>query len=871
MGLFSKIMGTHSQRELKRIYPLADKIEALAPAVEKLSDEELRSKTAVFKERLERGETLDDLLVEAFAVVREAAYRVLGMRHYRVQLIGGIILHQGRISEMKTGEGKTLVSTLPAYLNALEGKGVHIVTVNDYLAKRDAEWMGKVHEFLGLTVGVVLNSMTPEERKAAYACDITYATNNELGFDYLRDNMVVYKEKLVQRGLHYAIIDEVDSVLIDEARTPLIISGQSGKSTELYRACDILARQMERGEASGEMTKMTAIMGEEIIETGDYIVNEKEKNVSLTEDGVKKVEQFFHIANLADAENLEIQHNIILALRAHNLMHRDHDYVVKDDQVLIVDEFTGRIMPGRRYSDGLHQAIEAKEGVKVKRESKTLATITFQNFFNKYEKKAGMTGTALTEEQEFRDIYGMDVIEIPTNEPVRRVDHEDLVYKTRREKVNAVTDTIVEAHEKGQPVLVGTITIESSEIFSDALKKRGIPHKVLNAKFHEMEAEIVAQAGQAGAVTIATNMAGRGTDIKLGEGVAELGGLMIIGTERHESRRIDNQLRGRSGRQGDPGESRFFISLEDDLMRLFGSERLMGVFNSLGFPEGEAIQHKMLSSAVEKAQMKIESNNYGIRKNVLEYDQVMNEQREIIYAERLRVLDGDNMRDVIFKMIRDVVKNHVHMHIPAESQVEEKDLEKLEQKIGVEDLDMESLAQGLIPVIPFTNVSWKPEDYAGKNAGQLIQELQDRAIEIYEAKEKEFPEEEHVRELERVVLLKMIDRRWMDHIDNMEQLRQSIGLQAYGQRDPLVEYRFAGYDMFDEMTQGISEDTVQALMHIRIQQTVEREEVAKVTGTNKDDSAAKQPVRRKEGKVYPNDPCPCGSGKKYKQCCGRKK
>ena len=871
MGLFSKIMGTHSQRELKRIYPLVDKIEALAPAVEKLSDEELRSKTAVFKERLERGETLDDLLVEAFAVVREAAYRVLGMRHYRVQLIGGIILHQGRISEMKTGEGKTLVSTLPAYLNALEGKGVHIVTVNDYLAKRDAEWMGKVHEFLGLTVGVVLNSMTPEERKAAYACDITYATNNELGFDYLRDNMVVYKEKLVQRGLHYAIIDEVDSVLIDEARTPLIISGQSGKSTELYRACDILARQMERGEASGEMTKMTAIMGEEIIETGDYIVNEKEKNVSLTEDGVKKVEQFFHIANLADAENLEIQHNIILALRAHNLMHRDHDYVVKDDQVLIVDEFTGRIMPGRRYSDGLHQAIEAKEGVKVKRESKTLATITFQNFFNKYEKKAGMTGTALTEEQEFRDIYGMDVIEIPTNEPVRRVDHEDLVYKTKREKVNAVTDTIVEAYEKGQPVLVGTITIESSEIFSDALKKRGIPHKVLNAKFHEMEAEIVAQAGQAGAVTIATNMAGRGTDIKLGEGVAELGGLMIIGTERHESRRIDNQLRGRSGRQGDPGESRFFISLEDDLMRLFGSERLMGVFNSLGFPEGEAIQHKMLSSAVEKAQMKIESNNYGIRKNVLEYDQVMNEQREIIYAERLRVLDGDNMRDVIFKMIRDVVKNHVHMHIPAESQVEEKDLEKLEQKIGVEDLDMESLAQGLIPVIPFTNVSWKPEDYAGKNAGQLIQELQDKAIEIYEAKEKEFPEEEHVRELERVVLLKMMDRRWMDHIDNMEQLRQSIGLQAYGQRDPLVEYRFAGYDMFDEMTQGISEDTVQALMHIRIQQTVEREEVAKVTGTNKDDSAAKQPVRRKEGKVYPNDPCPCGSGKKYKQCCGRKK
>ena len=870
MGFFSKILGTHSQRELKRIYPLVDKIEALSPVMEKLTDEELRNKTTIFKQRLEQGETLDDLLVEAFAVVREAASRVLGMKHYRVQLIGGIILHQGRISEMKTGEGKTLVSTLPAYLNALEGKGVHIVTVNDYLSKRDAEWMGKVHEFLGLTVGVVLNSMTPEERKVAYDCDITYATNNELGFDYLRDNMVVYKEKLVQRGLHYAIIDEVDSVLIDEARTPLIISGQSGKSTELYRACDILARQMQKGEASGEMTKMTAIMGEEIIETGDYIVNEKEKNVSLTEDGVKKVEKFFHIENLADTENLEIQHNIILALRAHNLMHRDHDYVVKDDQVLIVDEFTGRIMPGRRYSDGLHQAIEAKEGVKVKRESKTLATITFQNFFNKYEKKAGMTGTALTEEQEFRDIYGMDVIEIPTNEPVRRVDKEDLVYKTKREKVNAVVDTIVEAHAKGQPVLVGTITIESSEIFSDALKKKGIPHKVLNAKFHELEAEIVAEAGQKGAVTIATNMAGRGTDIKLGEGVAELGGLMIIGTERHESRRIDNQLRGRAGRQGDPGESRFYISLEDDLMRLFGSERLMGVFNSLGFPEGEAIEHKMLSSAVEKAQMKIESNNYGIRKNVLEYDQVMNEQREIIYAERLQVLNGDNMRDVIFKMIRDVIKQHVYMHISAESQAEEKDIEKLENKTAVSDLDMSGLAQGLVQVVPFHNVSWKPEDYEGKNVHQFIEELQEKAIEIYEAKEKEFPEEEHIRELERVVLLKMIDRRWMDHIDNMEQLRQSIGLQAYGQRDPLVEYRFAGYDMFDEMTQGISEDTVQALMHVRIQQPTVREEVAKVTGTNKDDSAAKQPIRRKEGKIYPNDPCPCGSGKKYKQCCGRK-
>ena len=870
MSKLTKIFGTHSQRELKRIYPIVDKVESYRDQMVALSDEELQAKTKEFKDRLEKGETLDDLLPEAYATVREAARRVLGMEHYRVQIIGGIILHQGRIAEMKTGEGKTLVSTLPAYLNALEGKGVCIVTVNDYLAKRDSEWMGKVHEFLGLKVGVVLNEMDNDERREAYNCDITYITNNELGFDYLRDNMVIYKEQMVQRGLHYAIIDEVDSVLIDEARTPLIISGQSGKSTELYRACDILARQMQKGEASGEMTKMTAIMGEEIIETGDYIVNEKEKNVSLTEDGVKKVEKFFHIENLADTENLEIQHNIILALRAHNLMHRDHDYVVKDDQVLIVDEFTGRIMPGRRYSDGLHQAIEAKEGVKVKRESKTLATITFQNFFNKYEKKAGMTGTALTEEQEFRDIYGMDVIEIPTNEPVRRVDKEDLVYKTKREKVNAVVDTIVEAHAKGQPVLVGTITIESSEIFSDALKKKGIPHKVLNAKFHELEAEIVAEAGQKGAVTIATNMAGRGTDIKLGEGVAELGGLMIIGTERHESRRIDNQLRGRAGRQGDPGESRFYISLEDDLMRLFGSERLMGVFNSLGFPEGEAIEHKMLSSAVEKAQMKIESNNYGIRKNVLEYDQVMNEQREIIYAERLQVLNGDNMRDVIFKMIRDVIKQHVYMHISAESQAEEKDIEKLENKTAVSDLDMSGLAQGLVQVVPFHNVSWKPEDYEGKNVHQFIEELQEKAIEIYEAKEKEFPEEEHIRELERVVLLKMIDRRWMDHIDNMEQLRQSIGLQAYGQRDPLVEYRFAGYDMFDEMTQGISEDTVQALMHVRIQQPTVREEVAKVTGTNKDDSAAKQPIRRKEGKIYPNDPCPCGSGKKYKQCCGRK-
>ncbi len=857
MGLLQKILGTHSDRELKRIYPIVDKIEALEPEIKKLTDEQLKAKTTEFKQRLQNGETLDDLLVEAFAVVREAADRVLGMRHYRVQLIGGIILHQGRIAEMKTGEGKTLVATLPAYLNALEGKGVHIVTVNDYLAHRDAEWMGKIHEFLGLTVGVILNSMTPEERRAAYDCDITYATNNELGFDYLRDNMVIYKERLVQRGLPYAIIDEVDSVLIDEARTPLIISGQSGKSTELYRVCDILARQMQRGEASGEVTKMTAIMGEEIEETGDFIVNEKEKTVTLTADGVKKAEKFFRIENLADPENLEIQHNIILALRAHNLMHRDHDYVVKDDQVLIVDEFTGRIMPGRRYSDGLHQAIEAKEGVKVKRESRTLATITFQNFFNKYEKKCGMTGTAQTEEKEFRDIYGMDVVAIPTNEPVRRVDHEDNVYKTKKEKVNAVVDQIVECHKKGQPVLVGTISIEASEIFSDALRKKGIQHNVLNAKFHEMEAEIIAQAGQKGAVTIATNMAGRGTDIKLGEGVAELGGLFIVGTERHESRRIDNQLRGRAGRQGDPGESRFYISLEDDLMRLFGSERMMGIFNSLGFPEGEAIQHKMLSGAVEKAQMKIESNNYGIRKNLLEYDAVMNEQREIIYGERRRVLNGENMKDSILKMLRDTIDKRVRANLNGEQNPEE--------------WDMTALAESILSVVPMTGISWNPKDYSGETVDSVSKMLQEKAEAFYEAKEKEFPEAEHLREVERVVLLRAIDQRWMNHIDDMEQLRQGIGLQAYGQKDPLVEYKFAGYDMFDEMTENISSDTVRILCHIRIEQKVERKEVAKVTGTNKDDSGPKQPVRRKEGKVYPNDPCPCGSGKKYKQCCGRNK
>ena len=855
MNIIDKLFGTHSERELKLIMPTIDKIESLRPTMQALSDEELRDKTKEYKQRLAEGETLDDLLPEAFATVREAAKRVLGMEHYRVQLIGGLILHQGRIAEMKTGEGKTLVSTLPAYLNALEGKGVHVVTVNDYLASRDAGWMGKVHEFLGLTVGVVLNSSTKEERRAAYNFDITYFTNNELGFDYLRDNMVIYKEQLVQRDLHYAIIDEIDSILIDEARTPLIISGQSGKSTKLYELCDYVAHTLTRGEASKEFSKMDAIMGEEIEETGDFIVNEKDKIVHLTADGIKKVEQFFKIENLADPENLEIQHNMELALRANNLMFRDQDYVVKDDQIFIVDEFTGRIMPGRRYSDGLHQAIEAKEHVKVKRESKTLANITFQNFFNKYDKKSGMTGTAQTEEKEFRAIYGMDVVEIPTNRPVIRKDLQDAVYKTKKEKFHAVCEEIEKAHATGQPVLVGTITIEASEELSRMLQKRGIKHEVLNAKFHEREAEIVALAGQHGAVTIATNMAGRGTDIKLDDEAKAAGGLKIIGTERHESRRIDNQLRGRSGRQGDPGESRFYISLEDDLMRLFGSERLMNIFNALGVPENEQIEHKMLTSAIEKAQMKIENNNFGIRKNLLEYDQVMNEQREIIYAERRRVLDGESMRDSIYKMIADVVENTVDTFIGDDQEPEE--------------WDMAGLNETLLPIIPFEPISAERLDC--KNKAGLKHALKQEATRLYEAKEAEFPNPEMIRELERVFLLKVIDRKWMNHIDDMEQLRQGIGLQAYGQRDPLVEYKMSGYEMFEAMTAGIQEDTIRLLMHVKIEEKAEREEVAQVTGTNKDDSLGKKPVQRAAKKVYPNDPCPCGSGKKYKQCCGRAK
>ena len=855
MGLFEKIFGTHSEKELKKIAPIVDAIEALDDKMQALSDEELKAKTQEFKDRLAAGETLDDILVEAFAVVREAAYRVLGMKHYRVQLIGGIVLHQGRIAEMRTGEGKTLVSTLPAYLNALEGKGVHVVTVNDYLAKRDAEWMGQVHEFLGLKVGIILNSSTTDERREAYNCDITYVTNNELGFDYLRDNMVIYKEKLVLRDLHYCVIDEVDSVLIDEARTPLIISGQSGKSTELYKMCDYLARQMKRGEGDGEISKMDMLMKTAIEEDGDFLVNEKDKYVMLTANGVKMVEQFFHIENLSDPENMEIQHNIILALRAHNLMFRDRDYVVKDDEVLIVDEFTGRIMPGRRFSDGLHQAIEAKENVKVKRESKTLATITFQNFFNMFDKKAGMTGTAQTEEEEFREIYGMDVVVIPTNRPIQRIDQPDSIFKTKKEKLNAIVEQINISYRKGQPVLVGTINIDASEELSHMLTKRKIPHKVLNAKFHELEAEIVADAGQKNAVTIATNMAGRGTDIKLGEGVAELGGLRIIGTERHESRRIDNQLRGRSGRQGDPGESKFYLSLEDDLMRLFGSERVMSVYDALKIPEGEEIEHKTISNFVEKAQKKIEGNNFAIRKNLLEYDRVNNEQREIIYKERRRVLDGENMHEVILKMIKDDINSAVDLVCSHET--------------SPEDWNQTELDDMIRNIIPFENpVQLTDEEIRKTDIDGLKERLYSEAIELYAAKEEELGDSDQMREIERVVLLKSIDRKWTDHIDDMDNLRQGIGLRSLGQRDPVVEYKFAGYDMFNDMTAAIREETVKVLFRIKVEQKIEREEVNKVTGTNKDDTVAKGPIKKAK-KIGRNDLCPCGSGKKYKNCCGR--
>ncbi len=851
--LSDKLFGTHSEREVKRILPIVSKIESMRDAMQALSDEELRGKTQEFKERLAKGETLDDVLPEAYAAVREAARRTLKMEPYHVQLIGAVILHQGRIAEMKTGEGKTLVETMPVYLNALEGKGVHVVTVNDYLAKRDSEWMGQVYEFMGMTVGCVLNPMKSEERQAAYNCDITYVTNNEVGFDYLRDNMAIYKNQLVLRGLHYAIIDEVDSILIDEARTPLIISGQSDKSTRIYEACDILAKQMTRGKDQEQYTQVDAIMGVVQEEDGDFIVDEKDKIVNLTQQGVAKTERFFHIRNLADPENLEIQHCIILALRANYLMHKDKDYIVKDGEVLIVDEFTGRVMPGRRYSDGLHQAIEAKEHVEVKRESKTLATITFQNFFNKYDKKCGMTGTAITEEQEFREIYGMDVVSIPTNRPIARIDRDDAVYKTKREKLNAVVERVKEAHAKGQPVLVGTITIDASEELSRMLRKEGIQHQVLNAKYHEIEAQIISHAGEHGTVTIATNMAGRGTDIKLDDEARAAGGLLVIGTERHESRRIDNQLRGRSGRQGDPGESQFYISLEDNLMRLFGSERLMSMFNALGVPEGQEIKHKALTRAIESAQKKIEINNYGIRKNLLDYDEVMNEQREVIYAERLRVLNGESMRDSVYKMITDIIESAVDTTIGEVDNAQQWDLNELNELI--------------LPIIPLKRITL--DRITDQTKDGLKQQLKEEAVKLYEDKEAEFPSAEAIREVERVVLLRVIDTKWMAHIDDMEQLQQSIRLQAYGQHDPLVEYRLAGADMFNEMSNAIQEDTIRILFRIQVEHKVEREQVAKVTGTNKDDSVQQAPQKKAEKKIYPNDPCPCGSGKKYKNCHGR--
>lgn len=869
-----KNLNNKSKREIKRLSKMVDAIEALDEKMQALSDDELRAKTQEFKDRLTAGETLDDLLVEAFAVVREAADRVFHMKPYRVQLMGGIVLHQGRIAEMKTGEGKTLVSTLPAYLNALEGKGVHIVTVNDYLAERDANWMGQVHRFLGLSVGVILNEYNNADRKAAYDCDITYITNNELGFDYLRDNMVMYKKDLVQRDLHYAIVDEVDSVLIDEARTPLIISGQGTKSTDLYKACDVLAQNMERGTSDGELSKIDAIMGVDIEEDGDFLVNEKDKQIMLTAEGVKKVEEFFHIKNLANPKNLEIQHNVILALRAHNLMFKDKDYVVKDGEVLIVDEFTGRIMPGRRYSDGLHQAIEAKEHVEIKDESRTLATITFQNFFNKYDKKAGMTGTAKTEEKEFIDIYGMDVVEIPTNKPVARIDHEDSVYLTKKEKLNAVVEEIEKTHKTGQPVLVGTVNIAVSEELSGLLDQKEIKHSVLNAKFHKFEAEIISHAGEKGAVTIATNMAGRGTDIKLGEGVTELGGLKIIGTERHESRRIDNQLRGRAGRQGDPGESKFYLSLEDDLMRLFGSEKMMKVYKALKVPEGHEIQDKSVSKQIEKAQKRIESNNFGIRRSLLDYDKVNNEQREEIYKERRRVLNGESMRDVIYKMINDVVKDDVEMVAG---------IKPLTQ------LDLNQLNITLRSEIPLAKITLSDEEKKKNDKRKFIERLQKEALEVYHKKEKEFNEftkvnrpddvelgeedaalyNDGIREIERVILLKVIDSKWMNHIDNMEQLRESIGLQAYAQKDPVVQYKFIGYDMFKEMAKNVRHETINALMYVQIEIKEETKPQMVTQAPTSERLIQHGPYKRTTPKIGRNDKCPCGSGKKYKNCCGR--
>lgn len=856
-SFIEKIFGSHSQRELKRIEPIVKQVESYDEAMQALSDEELKAKTEEFKKRLQNGETLDDILPEAYAVVREAAWRVLGIKHFRVQIIGGIILHHGRIAEMKTGEGKTLVATMPAYLNALEGKGVHVVTVNDYLAQRDAVEMGQVHEFLGLSVGCIISDMENADRRAAYACDITYGTNNEFGFDYLRDNMVLYAEEMVQRELHYTIIDEVDSVLIDEARTPLIISGSSSKSTHLYKAADVFVRRLKKGRLLGEENAMSTLMREEIEEEGDFIVDEKQKTVTLTADGVKKAEQYFGLENLADADNMDIQHHINIALKAHNLMHLEKDYIVSEEgEIIIVDEFTGRLMSGRRYSDGLHQAIEAKEGVEVQRESQTLATITFQNYFNRYTKKSGMTGTALTEEGEFRDIYGMDVIVIPTNMPMIRKDHSDIVYKTQKAKFEAVIQDIEESYEKGQPVLVGTVNIDTSELLSGMLRKRGIKHEVLNAKYHAREAEIVASAGQKYGVTIATNMAGRGTDIKLEPGVTELGGLKIIGTERHEARRIDNQLRGRSGRQGDPGESRFYLSLEDDLMRLFTPEATLKMFDALGLPDDEPIEHRILSSAIERAQKKVESNNYGVRKHLLEYDRVMNEQREVIYDERYKALRNEDLKENILTMAQTVIHHTVDSYT-----------EGIEYP---EEWDLNGMMEHLYTIIPLEGISFPAKERENLTVDDVKDTLYKAAVQLYDQREKELGSQ--VREIERVILLKIIDQKWMDHIDNMEQMRQGIGLRAYGQRDPLVEYKFAGFDMFEEMSYAIMQDTVRAMYHVRIaeDQEIKREHVVQPTSTShQDESLGKQPIRRKEEKIGRNEPCICGSGKKYKHCCGR--
>ncbi len=855
MSIITKIFGTHSDRELKKLNPMADKVLALESKYQAMSDEELKNMTVVLKERLANGETTDDILTDAFATVREAAFRVLGLKAYKVQIIGGIVLHQGRIAEMKTGEGKTLAATMPAYLNGLTGNGVHVITVNDYLAQRDATEMGEVYKFLGLSVGCIVNGLDNEDRQKAYGSDITYGTNNEFGFDYLRDNMVIYKKEMVQRQLNFAIVDEVDSILIDEARTPLIISGSSSKSTHLYAQAQILARRLKKGEVIGEINKLSAIMNEEIEETGDFVLDEKEKNPTLTADGIKKAEEYFQIENLSDPSNMEILHHINIALQANYTMFKDKDYVIKDEEIIIVDEFTGRLMPGRRYSNGLHQAIEAKENVKVNRESKTLATITFQNYFNRYKKLSGMTGTALTEDEEFREIYQLDVIAVPTNKPVIRIDHADEVYKTHNEKINAIIREVKESHEKGQPVLVGTVTIDSSEELSKYLKKEGIKHNVLNAKFHEREAEIVAGAGAFGAVTIATNMAGRGTDIKLGEGVVEAGGLKIVGTERHESRRIDNQLRGRSGRQGDPGESKFFLSLDDDLMRLFGSDRFKNTIGRLGIPEGEPIAASILSNAIENAQKKVEGNNFSVRKHLLDYDKVMNEQREIIYDERYKVLDGQDMREVILNMLKDVITRTVNAHSNGMEHPDEWDT------VGMFD--------ELHRTVPIHKVTLSDEEKDSLDREKFIDFLYEKAVKLYEAKEKEFENNEELREAERVIVLKSIDSKWMEHIDNMDQMRQGITLRAYGQRDPLVEYKFVGFEMFDEMIENIQSTTVRSMYAIPPKRKIQRERVAKVTGTNHGDGPAVRTFVRSERKVGRNEPCPCGSGKKYKHCHGR--